>query len=94
MSLEVGDKFIINWKDNIYSNIKPCIKPNKEFIVKKFSKSGISVYFDDNRTNKKGCRCFVCSNKNIEKCIGISWIMITQKKLSLDRNNKLKRLGI
>lgn len=51
-NIEVGDRFTINWK-----NIKQL---NKEFTVIDFSKSGLSVYFDDNRTNKKGCKCNFC----------------------------------
>jgi hypothetical protein len=92
---EIGDKFIINWKGMIktYPGIKMCYFPDLEFAIDRFSKSGISVYYSDNRTNKK-CKCSICSNNNTEKCIGIHDIIISQKKVSIDRSRKLKKLGI
>lgn len=95
---EIGDKFIINWKEIIkkYPGIKMCYFPDLEFTIDRFTQSGISVYFfrsfKDNKTNKK-CKCSLCSNDN-DKCIGISNITLTRKKLSIDRNRKLNELGI
>lgn len=53
-NIEVDDRFTISWKHikKIYPNLKVCNQPNKEFTVIDFSKSVLSVYFDDNRTNK------------------------------------------
>ena len=97
---EVGDRFIINWK-KIRSTypIKACKFPELEFTIDSFSKSKLSVYFTDNRTNIK-CSCQVCekdksSNRTSNSIsIGINDIIITQKKLEIERSRKLKELGI
>jgi hypothetical protein len=103
MNPEIGDKFIINWKRIIsaYPSVKLCKFPDLEFTIESFSKSKISVYYLDNRTNKK-CKCQYCGKsiygnniKNNNTCsIGVADIIITKKKLSIERDNKLKRLGI
>lgn len=95
---EIGDKFIINWK-KIRSTypIKACKFPELEFTIDSFSKSKLSVYFTDNRTNIK-CSCQTCekdkSNNRTSNSIGINDIIITQKKLEIERSRKLKSLGI
>ena len=99
---EVGDKFIINWKkvSAVYPGIKICKFPYLEFTIDSFSKSKLSVYFIDKRTNKK-CSCTYCDKmlhgKNIKegaKSIGVTDIIITQKKLAIERSRKLKELGL
>ena len=95
---EIGDKFIINWK-KIRSTypVKSCKFPDLEFTIEHFSKSKLSVYFKDNRTNIK-CSCQVCekdkSSNRTSNSIGINDIIITQKKLAIERSRKLKSLGI
>lgn len=102
--LEIGDKFTIDWNKitKIYSGVRKCKFPDLEFTIHSFSKSRLSVYFIDKRTNKK-CSCNYCDRalplcKNIKeegtKSIGISDIIITQKRLSVERSLKLKSLGI
>ena len=101
---EIGDKFIINWKGitKTYPSVKKCNFPDLEFTIDSFSKSKLSVYYHDKRTNKK-CKCQQCDKENLycqdNPCsipisIGVSDIIITQKKLAIKRSNKLKRLGI
>ena len=94
IDFEIGDTFIIDWKSikKTY-RVFICKDPEKVFQIKRFSKSGLSVYFDDNRTNKK-CKCSICSNKQIEKSIGKKDIILKQKYLSLQREIKLNKLGI
>lgn len=96
IDFEIGDTFTINWKliKKTYSSIFICKDPDKVFQIKSFSKSGLSVYFDDFRTNKKWCKCSICSNKNTEKSISNRDIILKQKYLSLQREIKLKKLGI
>jgi hypothetical protein len=103
MTPEIGDKFIINWKGitKTYPSVKKCNFPDLEFTIDSFSKSKLSVYYLDRRTNKK-CQCQYCSKsiygKNITNentcSIGVADIIITQKKLAFERNKKLKSLGI
>jgi hypothetical protein len=85
MKLEIGDTFIIDWKYILknYPKIKVCKDPNRVFIAKSFSKSGLSVYFDDFRTNKKGCKCSICSDNKTEKCTSIYFVVLKEKYLSL-----------
>jgi hypothetical protein len=93
IDFEIGDTFIINWKLITHANsIRICKDIEKAFQIKRFSKSGLSVYFDDFRTNKRGCRCAVCSIKQTEKSIGKRDIILKQKYLSLQREIKLKQL--
>lgn len=64
---EVGDVFIITRKSPPYSTAynggryrnQPCLYVDKRYIIKSFSKSGLSVYYEDNRTNIK-CKCNNC----------------------------------
>ena len=96
---EIGDKFIINWKKirSTYPSVKACKFPELEFTIDSFSMSKLSVYFTDNRTNIK-CSCQVCekdkSSNRTSNSIGINDIIITQKKLEIERSRKLKELGI
>ena len=93
--IEIGDIFIINWKrlKSIYPSVRQCNFPDREFVIHDFSNSKMSVYYLDNRTNKK-CKCKQCSTQNQLKCIGISDIIVTQKRISINRQNKLKSIGI
>ena len=96
---EIGDKFIINWKKirSSYPSVKACKFPELEFTIDSLSMSKLSVYFTDNRTNIK-CSCQTCekdkSNNRTSNSIGINDIIITQKKLAIERSRKLKSLGI
>jgi len=101
--IEVGDKFVINWKGikKTYPNVQVCKFPDLEFTVDSFSKSKLSVYYLDMRTNKK-CQCQYCCitpvHTNItgsrKYSIGVNDIIVTQKKLAFERDRKLKSLGI
>ena len=93
--VEVGDKFVINWKGikKTYTNVKVCKFPELEFTVDSFSKSKLSVYYLDMRTNKK-CQCQYCGIPKIKYSIGAHDIIITQKRLAFERDRKLKSLGI
>lgn len=98
MKPELGDRFIIDYKKikKIYpssSRFFDCKLPNMIFTICGFSKSNLSVYYNDNRTNKK-CNCNRCSDDKKVKSIGISDIIIVQKKISFERDRKLKALGI
>jgi hypothetical protein len=101
---EIGDKFIINWKKirSTYPSVKACNFPELEFTIDAFSKSKLSVYYHDKRTNKK-CSCSLCCKKSnyidinpctVPICIGVDSIVVTQKKLAIERDKKLKDLGI
>ena len=89
MNFEIGDSFKI--VDTEY--FKYRCKDQREFLIKSFSKSGLSVYYEDNRTNPK-CRCNNCSMIKGVKCIGITNIELVSKRLQRERNLKLKELGI
>ena len=93
MTPEIGDKFIINWKKikETYKSVRPCKLPDSEFIIDDFSKSGLSVYFEDNRTTN--CYCQIC-NRIGQVCIGISDIIVIQKRLAIERDRKLNEIGI
>ena len=95
MTPEIGDKFIINWKKikETYKSVRPCKLPDSEFIIDNFSKSGLSVYFKDNRENTN-CPCQICSNHSPFNYIKYWDIIITHKKLSIERVRKLNELGI
>jgi hypothetical protein len=95
MTPEIGDKFIIDWYNHElkYPGLIHCKFPNMEFTITKFSKSGISVYFEDRRTNKK-CKCTICKSVNIVKCVAVYNIIITKKRLQVEREAKLKQLGL
>ena len=89
MKYEIGDSFVIVdtkfWKYG-------C-KDQKEFVINSFSKSELSVYYEDNRTNPK-CKCDNCSITKGLKCIGISNIKLVSKRIQRERENKLNYLGI
>lgn len=102
--MEIGDLFVITRKGR-YRN-KPCPYADKEYVIKSFSKSGGSVYYDDNRTNIK-CRCNNCHktyhrefingewvNVSMPRCIGVVDIRIVEKRLERERDIKIKLLGI
>lgn len=97
MTPEIGDKFIINWKKikETYKSVRPCKLPDSEFIIDNFSKSGLSVYFEDNRENIN-CSCQICRNHStwstVTRCIGISDIIVIQKRLAIERDRKLNQL--
>ena len=96
--IEVGDKFIINWKGikKTYPSVHVCKFPDLEFTVDSFSKSKLSVYYLDMRTNKK-CKCRYCCITNVKGTIGsigVNDIIITNKKLAFERDRKLKSLGV
>jgi len=72
-----------------------CKYPEKKFIIKSFSASKISVYYDDLRTNNS-CKCSNCQtysdkSQNL-KCIGIYNIKIIKTRLQRLRDIKLKQL--
>ena len=89
MSYEIGDAFVII---DIPSFKYNC-KDRKEFVIKNFSKSGLSVYYEDNRTNKK-CKCQQCFKKEKIKCIGVSNIELVSTRKQRERDIKLTKLGI
>lgn len=89
MSYEIGDAFIII---DIPSFKYNC-KDRKEFVIKNFSKSGLSVYYEDNRTNPK-CKCNNCSIIKGVKCIGIVNIELVSTRKQRERDIKLIKLGI
>ena len=86
MDIEIGDSFIITYDYG-------CEFPNKEFIVESFSKSLLSVYFYDKRTNNS-CKCRICRPlfSTTLKCAAILNIKITKKRLQKEREVKLKKL--
>lgn len=102
-TIEIGDVFIITrrgkWKN------KPCLYADKRFIVRSFSKSMLSVYYDDNRTNIR-CGCVNCYfekkypyggnlvNGLVHKCIGVADIRVVEKRLERERDIKIKLLGL
>lgn len=89
MSYEIGDAFVII---DIPSFKYNC-KDRNEFVIKNFSKSGLSVYYEDNRTNKK-CKCQQCFKKEKIKCIGVSNIELVSTRKQRERDIKLTKLGI
>lgn len=91
--MEIGDRFIIK-VDKTWGRGNLCKTPLKEFTIKKFSNSGLSIYFDDLRTNHY-CLCSFCLNYSFDKgqrCIGVSEIKITQTRKQYERNLKLKQI--
>lgn len=92
---QIGDEFKINHSE-IYkvmrtSNRYKCKDPDKTFIVSKLSHSRSSVYYIDGRTSRK-CLCRQCDDKKIEKCIGISDIILVSPKIQREREIQLKKL--
>ncbi len=99
MTPETGDKFIIDWKGirKTYPYIQVCKFPDLEFEVQDFSKSKLSVYYLDKRTSKK-CQCQYCcitdTSGKMQYSIGVNDIIITRKRLQIERDKKLESLGI
>jgi len=103
MKFEIGDRFTINHKSlqKTYPVLMKCKEPDKIFVIEYFSKSGLSAYYIDRRTNIK-CDCNNCSKKHqlirldgsVRRCIGVSDILLHSKRKQIERNNKLKQLGI
>jgi hypothetical protein len=92
MSVEVGDVFII--KNTFYWHKKPrtrCLNPNKKFRVVQHSKSKISVYYADTRTNNP-CKCSNCHKNQSIKCIGIKDIEVVETNIQRERNIKLNQI--
>jgi len=95
--MNIGDRFVINYDGlyKVYPKLIKCKYQDKIFTIDKFSKSKISVYYKDDRTNKK-CICSLCnsvSNQGL-KSISIYSIIIVETKLQRERNLKLKSLNI
>lgn len=75
-----------------------CKTPEKEFIIKGFSKNDF-VYYEDLRTNIS-CHCEQCSqgsdifslkkNTEINKRVYKEYVVITQRKAERERDIKLK----
>ena len=89
--IEIGDYFIINWKKitNIYESVRPCNFQNREYVIHSFSKSMLSVYYLNEKTNRK-CKCDRCRNPSTIQCMGISYIIITNTRKVIERDNKIK----
>jgi hypothetical protein len=97
---EIGDIFIFK---KVKGQIKPCKYQGKRFKIKKISKYGGTIYYDDLRTNIK-CKCSNCrpiitnykksENKHIEREVPFSQIEIVEKRDQYQRNLKLKLLNI
>lgn len=103
MKFEIGDSFSIDYGkiNEIYPDFMKCQDPDKVFIIESFSKSGLSVYYIDSRKNIK-CNCNNCSQRGkeitlngyVRRCIGLSDIKLHSKRIQVERDNKLKQLGI
>lgn len=91
--MEIGDRFIINWKGikSTYPSVIQCKYKDRIYVITNFSKSKKSVYFEDKKTNKS-CRCNLCSSSSYIKSIGIIDITIIETKVQYDRNKKLIKL--
>lgn len=96
MVINIGDTFRIDMTDvyELYPEMIKCKYPNKTFVVEKFSKSSMSVYYIDSRTSSK-CWCTLCDfspNSSKMKCISINEVVVTQTKLQRERNIKLRQI--
>jgi hypothetical protein len=100
IELEIGDKFIINWDKikSTYPNVKLCRFPDLEFTIDSFSNSKISVYYFITDNINKNCSCSYCGVEygklKLIKSVAIYNIIITQRRLSIERSEKLKSLGL
>ena len=92
--MEIGDVFVI---DNPYKGKRrnkevnyhySCKTPDKRFIIKRFSGTGLTIYYDDNRTNNP-CKCNHCSGPRIEKSINWDKVLIVETKAQRERDLKL-----
>jgi hypothetical protein len=99
IDLEIGDKFIINWDKikSTYPNAKLCRFPDLEFTIDSFSNTKLSVYFITDNINKN-CSCSYCGSEygklKLIKSVSPYNIIITQRRLSIERSEKLKSLGL
>ena len=113
VNIEVGDSFKVDWdivkheQEIVYGyKFVKCKTPNKVFIVDKFSKSMMTIYYRDYRTNN-GCKCRICTGNYFNttkrvfynpgestKTINKMHVILHEKKLQRERNIKLKQLGI
>ena len=94
--MEIGDIFVIG---NPYKGRKrtkegnyyycPCKTPDKRFIIKRFSGTGLTIYYDYNRTNNP-CKCNHCSGPKIEKTINWDRVVIVETRAQRERDLKLK----
>jgi hypothetical protein len=58
-------------------------------LIKRFSGTGLTIYYDDNRTNNP-CKCNHCSGPKIEKTINWDKVVIVETKAQRERDLKLK----
>lgn len=91
IKIEIGDFFKIKKSQHNYK----CKSPNKIFQVIEESKSRLSVYYYDNRTNNN-CKCYFCYTKSNAKeelkSIGKSDIVLHRKHIQHLREKKLKQI--
>lgn len=71
--------------------MRVCNFPDRKYEIKLFSKSNLSVYFDDFRTNKK-CKCVICKSISNTQCISHIDIIIVETKKQRQRNLKLNKI--
>lgn len=89
--MEIGDRFIINWKHIISNyNLVVCKYKSRVFTVSGFTKTRLSVYFYDNKTNND-CKCHICDGY-VYKSILISQTIIVQTKIQFERDKKIKQI--
>lgn len=91
--MEIGDRFIIDWKGikSTYPSVIQCKYKDRIYIITGLSKSKKSVYFEDKKTNKS-CRCDLCSSSSSIKSTAIRDIKVIETKVQYDRNKKLIKL--
>lgn len=95
--MEIGDVFVITpfdkleWYLKTGKKIIDCKYPDKRFIIKGFSGTTLTVYYNDNRTNNN-CLCSHCIGNKIEKNIGRNLITIVETRIQRERDLKLKRI--
>jgi hypothetical protein len=89
--MEIGDKFIINWKHiTSMNNAVVCKYKSRVFTVSGFTKTRLSVYFYDNKTNND-CECYICDT-GVYKSILVSNTIIVQTKIQFERDKKIKQI--
>jgi hypothetical protein len=92
-NIEIGDRFTIDWNyiKKTYSSINICKYLDRIFTITDFSKSRLSVYFYDYKTNNS-CKCNLCSANSNRKSISIREIKIFETKTQYERDKKLSKL--
>ena len=86
--MEIGDSF--KFKPTNYN--KGCYYIDKIYIIKSFSKSNLSVYYEFNVSNKR-CKCYQCSNRtNGVNCTGKLEIYIHQTKKEKQRLIRINKI--